>query len=211
MIEFTEIKLRNLGILQAKLPDQLWSNVRKSIETQIENKNVMKKLKEKVFTTVSGIEETITIQLQQEFHTFVNDLSLEYMKYFDQKTPTSVKISSLWANLQKKYEYRPYHYHYNKDDNFLSFVLYYNIPYDLQDEDSLSNHHHQKSEIFRNSRLEFMYNAIDGSKLVYQLDVDKSYEGTIVLFPNTLYHMVYPFYTSDDYRISIAGNCQLTF
>ena len=28
----------------------------------------------------------------------------------------------------------------------------------------------------------------------------------ILLFPSEMYHGVYPFYTSDDYRISVSGN-----
>ena len=38
------------------------------------------------------------------------------------------------------------------------------------------------------------------------LPIDKAWEGTMILFPSSLNHNVYPFYTSDDYRISISGN-----
>ena len=30
--------------------------------------------------------------------------------------------------------------------------------------------------------------------------------GSLVLFPATLCHQVYPFFESDDYRVSISGN-----
>ena len=36
--------------------------------------------------------------------------------------------------------------------------------------------------------------------------IDKSWEGVMILFPADTAHQVYPFYTSDDYRISISGN-----
>jgi hypothetical protein len=36
--------------------------------------------------------------------------------------------------------------------------------------------------------------------------VESGWEGTIVMFPSKLLHIVYPFQTSDDYRVSIAGN-----
>lgn len=39
-----------------------------------------------------------------------------------------------------------------------------------------------------------------------EFPVDKLYEGQIFLFPSCLQHMVYPFTSSDDYRISISGN-----
>ena len=34
----------------------------------------------------------------------------------------------------------------------------------------------------------------------------KSDEKKIIMFPAGLNHVVYPFYTSDDYRITISGN-----
>jgi hypothetical protein len=37
-------------------------------------------------------------------------------------------------------------------------------------------------------------------------DVDNTWEGKMALFPADLNHIVYPFYTSEDYRISISGN-----
>ena len=36
--------------------------------------------------------------------------------------------------------------------------------------------------------------------------VDKSYEGKMLMFPSFVQHGVYPFYTSDDYRITVSGN-----
>lgn len=209
MINFTEIKMKNLGVLHSRLPEDLWADVKESIDRQVTNKDQMKKLKEKIFPEVSGIAETIKIQLSNEFHKYISDLSLEYMRYFDQDIPKSVIISSLWANLQKKHEYRPYHSHWAQDDTYLSFVLYANVPYSLANEDNLPNH--KESKIFRNSRLEFIYHTFDGRKAMHQVDVDKSFEGSILIFPTQLFHIVYPFYTSDNYRISIAGNCQFIF
>ena len=41
------------------------------------------------------------------------------------------------------------------------------------------------------------------------ITLDHTYEGTILIFPAWLQHMVTPFYTSDDYRISVSGNLTL--
>jgi len=38
------------------------------------------------------------------------------------------------------------------------------------------------------------------------LNVENGWEGRVVMFPAKLLHVVYPFYTSNGYRISIAGN-----
>jgi hypothetical protein len=44
---------------------------------------------------------------------------------------------------------------------------------------------------------------------VHTIDVDKSFEGKMLMFPNSAYHTVYPFYTSDDYRITVSGNLDI--
>ena len=39
--------------------------------------------------------------------------------------------------------------------------------------------------------------------------VDKSFEGQMLMFPAPLQHIVYPFYTSDESRITVSGNIKL--
>lgn len=78
------------------------------------------------------------------------------------------------------------------------------IPYSLENEDRLPNT--SRSLLKANSRFEFMYAKLNGQINNYLLDVDNSWEGKVMLFPSYLIHSVYPFYTSDEYRISIAGN-----
>ena len=39
--------------------------------------------------------------------------------------------------------------------------------------------------------------------------LDSQYENTICVFPSILNHAVFPFYTSDEYRISVSGNIYL--
>ena len=38
------------------------------------------------------------------------------------------------------------------------------------------------------------------------LNVDKSYVGKMIMFKSSQVHGVYPFYTSNDYRITVSGN-----
>ena len=52
----------------------------------------------------------------------------------------------------------------------------------------------------------FLFSGHDGRVLTEDLPVDNKYEGKMALFPASLNHQVYPFYTSDEYRITISGN-----
>ena len=49
--------------------------------------------------------------------------------------------------------------------------------------------------------LQFLYTDMSGKIQGYQVHVDKSFEGKIVMFPANLPHIVYPFYTTNKKRI----------
>ena len=57
---------------------------------------------------------------------------------------------------------------------------------------------------------QFSYFTLDnffaGNLATHFIETGKKLEGSAFLFPSRMNHCVYPFYTSDDYRISIAGN-----
>ena len=118
------------------------------------------------------------------------DKDLEFVYSFD----------NTWVNFQKKYEFNPTHCH----SGDFSYVLWIQIPYDLEEEFSFSNC--VNSNTPSNSLFKFSFTNVAGQVTDYPLLIDKSWEGVMVLFPAKMRHQVYPFYTSDDYRISIAGN-----
>ena len=111
-------------------------------------------------------------------------------------------ITSCWINFQKKYEFNPPHIH----TGIYSFIIFLNIPYDLQQEKKVfpSLENSQTSNLFFQYQVPLFMDR-SGIKQTY-LQVDKSYEGKIIIFPANLSHGVLPFYTSDDYRITISGN-----
>jgi len=114
--------------------------------------------------------------------------------------PYKLQLESLWVNFQQRYEFNPLHRH----SGLYSFVIWLEIPYFLNFEHSVSP---GKGAIDnRTGMFEFTYNDILGGIRGECIAVDKTYEGDIVLFPAGLHHMVHPFYSSDKYRISVAGN-----
>lgn len=115
-----------------------------------------------------------------------------------------VGTEQLWVNFQQKYEYNPPHVH----NGIYSFVLWYQVPYENSNEKKYS-HKDNKSQNTYHGNFFFNYPDFHGSNLVVKdvkLNVDKSKEGYFVIFPSYVYHQVFPFYSSDDYRITVAGN-----
>jgi hypothetical protein len=91
-------------------------------------------------------------------------------------------LTGMWINFQKKHEHNPLHDHTGN----LSFVML-QIPYDLQEELNLANS--KTSNAPSNSLFSFVYTDVFGQIAVNNLRVDKSYEGTIIIFKSNLRHM----------------------
>lgn len=112
-------------------------------------------------------------------------------------------LDHLWVNYQKKYEFNPPHDH----SGVVSFVIFVQIPYDLKDEElcypNISTHSKNRNHT---SKFTFLNPGSCGGFIVDPLDVDKSFEGKMLMFSSKQMHEVYPFYTSDDYRITVSGN-----
>jgi hypothetical protein len=130
-----------------------------------------------------------------ELKTYALSLTNDYFNEFQEpinfKLKTEGKPSKQfipldpWINIQKKFEYIPIHDH----TGFCAYTIWVNIP---------------ESSIF-----EFTYSTITGEMFREQIHVTKEMEGTIMMFPSKLLHCVYPFFNSDENRISISGNINL--
>jgi hypothetical protein len=126
------------------------------------------------------------------------DMRFDYMRRFQTREDDQLLyLQALWLNLQKKHEFNPLHKH----GGVYSFAIWHTIPYDIDDEINMFKTKHSKASCF-----EFGYVDALGLQQFETIPVNKSYEGVICFFPAVLHHGVYPFFTSDDYRISIAGN-----
>tara|TARA_B100002019_G_C21206998_1_gene567242 strand:+ start:401 stop:1243 length:843 start_codon:yes stop_codon:yes gene_type:complete len=108
-------------------------------------------------------------------------------------------LSGMWINKQKKHEFNPMHNHTGS----FSFIIPLQIPYDLNEEDKIFQV--GRHSINKTSRLEF-FKIIRGQLESVTTNMDKSWEGKLLMFPSLLHHQVYPFYTSDGIRITVSGN-----
>ena len=114
-------------------------------------------------------------------------------------------LQSLWCNYQKKYEFNPFHSH----SGVFSFIIFLKIPYDFKKEMNYFPPNSSPYNENSNSKLCFFRLNNFGKILDVNVRVDKSFEGKMFIFPSKLNHLVYPFYTSDDYRITVSGNIKL--
>ena len=115
-------------------------------------------------------------------------------------------LPQLWCNFQKRHEFNPPHDH----SGIFSFVIFVQIPYDLKKEEACFPNIVSEEKLWGmtnyTSKFAFFNTNPEGEIRCAPLDVDKSYEGKMIIFPAKQVHMVFPFYTSKNYRITVSGN-----
>ena len=192
----------NYGFIRDKVPADLL----KKLTDEVDNIN---------FDTADRYNQNLAGNIAAEFRLskhkealeqYVLGLCSEYTQAWDiTHTRNDLRSDDLemyvyWANFQKKHEFNPIHTH----DGIYSFAIWLKAPFLFEDEMQTSMC--KATNMPRPGMFTFIYNNIFGESREAEFVVDKTTEGTILLFPSALPHMVYPFSTSDDYRISISGN-----
>ena len=128
---------------------------------------------------------------------------------------------SIWINYQKKHEFNPIHQH----GGLFSIVIFVKMPFKKREEELFYPPNNKPSKelenYFRgeefdkqkmlnlNSCFGAITHSIIGEMQPCSLHVDKTFEGSMLLFPANMMHFVYPFYTSDEERITISANYSL--
>ena len=207
---FNHSHLPNVGLTTGKIPHNIYQALNKEIvdihtasETGTLDKNGIVQMNPSLAGQITK-EYQITKSLPL-LNPYLEEMARAYQKewnYFDKKDLNKdLKVESVWVNMQKKLEVNPLHNH----DGTLSFVAWLYIPFKLEDERNMPNCKNSRTmEI--SSTFQFVYNTALGTIANCPMFVESGWEGKIVMFPSKLLHIVYPFQTSDDYRISIAGN-----
>ena len=207
--------IQTIGYVSCNVPDDVLSVIKQEVQEIIDSN----------FKTAIPFNNKLAGNIEHEFNLskcllilnkFFKNIIPEYWKLqgdleqskltYYIKSYSSQILPDIWVNIQKKYEINPVHSH----DGILSFVLYLKIPYDIKEERSLP--HIKNSSYQAGPSFSFFYPALPqiGKEFspvgVYDIPVDKNWEGTMIIFPAWMQHMVTPFYTSDDFRISVSGN-----
>ena len=138
-------------------------------------------------------------------YNFIDHFGFETSQTLNTEGTPRVKMRSLWVNFQRKGEFNPHHIHHGA----LSFVIWVKVPYLMEDEFALMPYIQNKER--KPGHFTFTYTDALGRVMPCNFPVDKTWENKAILFPAQLPHLVYPFQSSDDYRISISGNFTIDY
>ena len=192
-MENNEINLVNLGILTSKIPEDLLKKLK------IECLNFINKKKMISGLTSQGVSDHYYLEdNNEELFNFLNYWIKNYIQKYDYLKTIKLFQGSApliflkpWFNIQKKGEFIPNHIH----DGIFSYSIWIQIP------NLNKNSNNEFAGCF-----EIQYQNILGARFNHLITLNKNSEGGFVLFPSMLSHCVYPFFDTDELRISISGN-----
>ena len=201
---FEHSHLPNIGLTNGKIPPNIYQALNQEIVDIHTNDSGIHKMNESLAGQITK-EYQITKSLPL-LNPYLEEMGRAYQKewnYYPKENPNNNKLTveSVWVNMQKKLEVNPLHNH----DGTLSFVAWLHVPFKLEDERNMENCKNSRT-VELASTFQFVYTTALGTIANCPMFVESGWEAKIIMFPAKLLHMVYPFQTSDDYRISIAGN-----
>ena len=201
---FDHTHLPNVGLTNGLIPPNIYQALNQEIVDIHTNDKDIVRMNQSLAGQIT--KEYAITRSRQLLDPYLEEMGRAYQKnwdYYPKENPNNNKLTveSVWVNMQKKLEVNPLHNH----DGTLSFVAWLYVPFKLEDERNMPNCKNSRT-VQLASTFQFVYTTALGTIANAPMFVESGWEARIVMFPSKLLHMVYPFQTSDDYRISIAGN-----
>lgn len=197
MFQSRPITPKNDGWLEVRVPPDVMQDVWGMID------DAKRDVKAKLAGNISTSKEMVPTDM---FTGFIDKVCREYQRKFDYKprqtsvNNASIRLHDLWANWQYQTEFNPSHIHFG----VFSFVIWMKIPIDTREQMQLPFASKTSSPCV--SCFQFEYQTILGNRKTFNYPMSPEMEGLMVFFPAELNHLVYPFYGTDEPRISVAGN-----
>ena len=187
------VNLDNIGFVKTKLSDEDYQHLVRECSKKHDYKMVSG-LSDDGVPDHFFIKNPKSLNIIKKYTTSLIDLYYErypsYLKSIKMMDrDCMIKLGDVWINYQKSGEYIPTHEH----DGVYSFNIWIKLPYNSKDKRFSGN-------------FVFNYDNILGNKMNYFIKLSQQDQATMTLFPSKLQHQVYPFYDSDQTRISKAGN-----
>jgi hypothetical protein len=151
-----------------------------------------------------GVGPTVVAYLEQ----LIIPIAELYEKEFDylKQIKSHLNHGSLtmadqcWVNFQRAAEFNPIHKH----SGVFSWVIWLETPYSVKDQQAMGPGYLSNTPVV--GCFEFNYNTILGHQAQLHLNADIGWRNRMAIFPALLHHSVYPFYGTDQARISVSGN-----
>lgn len=201
-----QVHFENIGFLKMSFTEEELAPIRAEVDKIVKDFEHSKRYNNRLAGNLKS-SYLMTESVKHAYH-----LMAPYVLQFDEKfgryvTQNSIApemspiyLKELWVNFQHKHEFNPPHDHYG----IISFVMWLKIPYTFEEERKVSPG--AESNLDVSGKFCFQYANSLGDICNHFIDADRSLENHGLMFSAKMKHSVFPFYSSDDYRVSVAGN-----
>jgi len=192
------IHVKNYGFLQTRIPTDLFIKLKEECHSASQLKEMKSGLSGRGTPKHFYIKECFP-ELKEYVLYCANEYEkkfkyIETLKFLNKNAP--LFVATPWVNVQKRYEFLPMHDH----EGVLSYNIWIQIPYDSKKELKSGG---------SAAQLQFIYPMTHGAMGSHKFNLSQSDIGNLIMFPSSFAHALYPFYTSEDVRLSISGNILL--
>jgi hypothetical protein len=201
-----QVNFENIGFLKMSFTDTELAPIRAEVAKISKDFEHSKKYNQKLAGNIKN--SYLLTECVKHTHNLMAPMVLlfdeRFNRYVTQNSiaPESspIYLKELWVNFQHKHEFNPPHDHYG----IISFVIWLKVPFTFEQEAKVSPGHGSGKDL--SGRFCFQYTNSLGDICNHFIDADKSLENHGLVFSAKMKHSVFPFYSSDDYRVSVAGN-----
>lgn len=210
VVDFESQVFVSPGYLRCSLPEEVKKEVQNTIEKidrgEIQTDDYRYSLaghlqKERTFLITEKLNYLLTSLCSEYDSTFHRNVDYFHHSFIEEYIKNGYDfdyvLRDIWINYGKKHDFNPVHRH----SGVYSFVLWVKIPYNFEDE--------QKVYPFNRSGISGKFSFVHPEPCALggvSVSIIDAVEWDLILFPSDLSHTVYPFFTSDEERISISGN-----
>ena len=198
---FEIVHVTNPGIIEGKLPDDLYQNLLSiCLDPEVRKNSASNK-------SVASIKEIANFPLDTEdksFHKYLGAMFQSWIELHDIPLPEvaiNAGVVDCWINYQKKGEFAPIHTH----PEAIHFVVWMKIPFENEVETDATSCGKLPNFQLKNSTFELTYNSLGADLMTHTFNLGKEDEGKVIMFPGKIAHQMYPFFTSDEECITICG------
>jgi hypothetical protein len=169
------------------------------------------KLIQNNFNTSETINHSFTSTVKKEYRilkslkkldTLISPLANIYNNTFDFNKVNDYCLTKAWVNFQERGEFFAPHTHIGE----FSFALYLQVPFTNENEIKYLSTENKPANTA--SGFVFYYTDTLGEIKPHYIPIDSTWENKIIFFPGRMLHSVQPFFTSNDFRITISGNIE---
>ena len=158
-----------------------------------------------------GMKVSVQKQLEDKDNYFTNTVLMPYVQTYVNTygvpflTNTThghdLCLNRFWARISKDGDYQSIHDH----QSVFTFVIWLKIPFDGNKERSIQPNFRPEAGDFC-----LVYTDTTGQILKKSWILTPELEGTILVFPSRINHIVYPHFSTDEYRVAVAGDVSLS-